>query len=161
MISASLIVSGLMRQVPTLGVYMSKIMTNTCVISLVQIIRIRIPKTRFYIGAGLLQITGVAFCNVPAAQALIQNMYKSKYHIFRNIAEHMTDIYSRWRMSNRDSTRRNNQLLAMSRCIWRCIGDSGIRFSICDDSYSLSYLTFKPRCSVHCCPLPSASYPHV
>ncbi|RCH96239.1 hypothetical protein CU097_014296 [Rhizopus azygosporus] len=57
MISASLIVSGLM--------------------SLVQIIRIRIPKTRFYIGAGLLQITGVAFCNVPAAQALIQNMYKN------------------------------------------------------------------------------------
>lgn len=37
----------------------------------------RIPKTRFYIGAGLLQITGVAFSNMPAAQAIISNMYKS------------------------------------------------------------------------------------
>jgi NCS2 family nucleobase:cation symporter-2 len=45
---------------------------------LVQIIRIRIPKTRYFIGAGLLQITGVAFSNMPAAQAIIGNMYKSK-----------------------------------------------------------------------------------
>ncbi|KAI9480339.1 MAG: permease family-domain-containing protein [Benjaminiella poitrasii] len=57
MVSASLIVSGLM--------------------SLVQIVRFRIPKTRFFIGAGLLQITGVSFANMPAAQAIIGNMYKS------------------------------------------------------------------------------------
>ncbi|KAG2198775.1 hypothetical protein INT47_010561 [Mucor saturninus] len=57
MVSASLIVSGLM--------------------SLVQIVRIRIPRTRYFIGAGLLQIMGVAFPNVPAAQAIIGNMYKS------------------------------------------------------------------------------------
>ncbi|CAO3635633.1 unnamed protein product [Mucor hiemalis] len=57
MVSASLIVSGLM--------------------SLVQIVRIRIPKTRYFIGAGLLQITGVAFSNMPAAQAIITSMYKS------------------------------------------------------------------------------------
>lgn len=46
-------------------------------LSLVQIIRVRIPKTKYYIGIGLLQITGVAFPNVPAAQAIIGNMYKS------------------------------------------------------------------------------------
>ncbi|KAG2237762.1 hypothetical protein INT48_009701 [Thamnidium elegans] len=57
LVSASLIVSGLM--------------------SFVQIIRIRIPRTRYFIGAGLLQITGVAFSNMPAAQAIIGNMYKS------------------------------------------------------------------------------------
>lgn len=45
--------------------------------SLVQIIRVRIPRTRYFIGAGLLQIMGVAFPNVPAAQAIIGNMYKS------------------------------------------------------------------------------------
>lgn len=39
--------------------------------------RIRIPKTRYFIGAGLLQITGVAFSNMPAAQAIITSMYKS------------------------------------------------------------------------------------
>ncbi|KAI9305861.1 permease family-domain-containing protein [Cunninghamella echinulata] len=57
MVSASLIVSGLM--------------------SMLQIIRFKIPKTRFYIGAGLLQITGVSFANIAAAQALISNMYSS------------------------------------------------------------------------------------
>jgi NCS2 family nucleobase:cation symporter-2 len=57
MVSASLISSGLM--------------------SIVQIIRFRIPKTRFYIGVGLLQIAGVAFANMSAAQAVISNMYKS------------------------------------------------------------------------------------
>ncbi|GAN08234.1 purine permease protein [Mucor ambiguus] len=57
MVSCSLIVSGLM--------------------SLVQIVRIPIYKTRYFIGAGLLQITGVAFSNMPAAQAIIGNMYKS------------------------------------------------------------------------------------
>ncbi|KAI9493448.1 permease family-domain-containing protein [Zychaea mexicana] len=55
MISASLIVSGLM--------------------SLIQIVRFRVPKTRYYIGAGLLQITGVSFANLPAAQAMVSNMY--------------------------------------------------------------------------------------
>ncbi|CAO3647030.1 unnamed protein product [Cunninghamella blakesleeana] len=44
---------------------------------MVQIIRFKIPKTRFYIGAGLLQITGVSFANIAAAQALISNMYSS------------------------------------------------------------------------------------
>ncbi|KAK9762969.1 hypothetical protein K7432_010768 [Basidiobolus ranarum] len=57
MISASLIMSGLM--------------------SIVQIVRIPIPKTKYFIGAGLLQITGVAFSNIPAAQAMIGTMYKS------------------------------------------------------------------------------------
>ncbi|CAO3664583.1 unnamed protein product [Rhizopus stolonifer] len=57
MVSASLIVSGIM--------------------SLTQIIRFRIPGTRFYIGAGLLQITGVSFANVAAAQAVIRNMYST------------------------------------------------------------------------------------
>ncbi|KAI8333452.1 permease family-domain-containing protein [Chlamydoabsidia padenii] len=57
MVSASLIVSGLM--------------------SMVQIIRFKIPKTRFYVGAGLLQITGVSFANIASAQALIKNMYDS------------------------------------------------------------------------------------
>ncbi|KAI8646357.1 permease family-domain-containing protein [Parasitella parasitica] len=57
MVSCSLIVSGLM--------------------SLVQIVRIPIYKTKYFIGAGLLQITGVAFSNMPAAQAIIGNMYKS------------------------------------------------------------------------------------
>ncbi|KAI7849904.1 permease family-domain-containing protein [Circinella umbellata] len=59
MISASLIVSGIM--------------------SFVQIIRFKIPMTRYYIGAGLLQITGVSFANLPAAQAIISNMYSSGY----------------------------------------------------------------------------------
>ncbi|KAI8578608.1 hypothetical protein K450DRAFT_176210 [Umbelopsis ramanniana AG] len=53
--SASLILSGIM--------------------SLIQIIRVRIPKTRYYIGSGLLQITGVAFSNIPAASAMITTMY--------------------------------------------------------------------------------------
>ncbi|KAG0740504.1 hypothetical protein G6F57_000843 [Rhizopus arrhizus] len=57
MVSASLIVSGIM--------------------SLTQIIRFHIPGTRFYIGAGLLQITGVSFANVAASQAVIHNMYKN------------------------------------------------------------------------------------
>ncbi|KAI8142761.1 permease family-domain-containing protein [Fennellomyces sp. T-0311] len=59
MVSASLIVSGLM--------------------SLVQIVRFRIPKTKYYIGAGLLQITGVSFANLPAGQALVSNMYKNAF----------------------------------------------------------------------------------
>ncbi|EIE78716.1 hypothetical protein RO3G_03421 [Rhizopus delemar RA 99-880] len=59
MVSASLIVSGIM--------------------SLAQIIRFRIPRTRFYIGAGLLQITGVSFSNVAASQAVIHNMYKNAF----------------------------------------------------------------------------------
>lgn len=42
-----------------------------------QIVRISIPKTRYFIGAGLLQITGVAFSNIPAAESIIGNMYKS------------------------------------------------------------------------------------
>ncbi|KAK9694205.1 hypothetical protein K7432_013521 [Basidiobolus ranarum] len=58
MISASLIMSGLM--------------------SVIQITRIRIPKTRYYFGTGLLQITGVAFSNIPAAQAMIGTMYKNE-----------------------------------------------------------------------------------
>lgn len=45
--------------------------------SLVQIVRFRIPKTNYYIGAGLLQITGVSFANLASAQAIIKNMYKS------------------------------------------------------------------------------------
>ncbi|KAI8068397.1 permease family-domain-containing protein [Gongronella butleri] len=57
MISASLIVCG--------------------ICSMIQIIRFRIPKTKYYIGAGLLQITGVSFANIAAAQAVISNMYKS------------------------------------------------------------------------------------
>ncbi|KAI8330667.1 permease family-domain-containing protein [Choanephora cucurbitarum] len=57
MISASLIVSGIM--------------------SFVQIIRFRIPRTKYYVGAGILQIAGVAFANISAAQAIITNMYKS------------------------------------------------------------------------------------
>ncbi|KAI9316312.1 permease family-domain-containing protein [Dichotomocladium elegans] len=65
MISASLIVSGLM--------------------SLVQIIGFKIPKTRFFVGAGLLQITGVSFANLPAAQAIISNMYKSKFICYQRI----------------------------------------------------------------------------
>ncbi|CAO3587605.1 unnamed protein product [Absidia cylindrospora] len=55
MISASFIVSGLM--------------------SMVQIIRFKIPKTRYFLGAGLLQITGVSFANIASSQALIKNMY--------------------------------------------------------------------------------------
>ncbi|KAG2171421.1 hypothetical protein INT43_009082 [Umbelopsis isabellina] len=57
LISASLILSGFM--------------------SLIQIVRIRIPKTRYYIGSGLLQITGVAFSNIPAASAMITTMYNN------------------------------------------------------------------------------------
>ncbi|KAI8347667.1 permease family-domain-containing protein [Blakeslea trispora] len=57
MVSASLIVSGIM--------------------SLVQILRFRIPRTPYYIGVGLLQISGVSFANIAAAQAIISNMYKS------------------------------------------------------------------------------------
>ncbi|KAF7727384.1 hypothetical protein EC973_007548 [Apophysomyces ossiformis] len=56
MISSSLIVSGLM--------------------SILQIVRIKIPKTRFFIGTGLLQIAGVSFATLPAAQAVVENMYK-------------------------------------------------------------------------------------
>ncbi|KAG0166593.1 hypothetical protein DFQ30_006991 [Apophysomyces sp. BC1015] len=44
--------------------------------SVLQIVRIRIPKTRFFIGTGLLQIAGVSFATLPAAQAVVFNMYK-------------------------------------------------------------------------------------
>ncbi|KAG0738064.1 hypothetical protein G6F62_009237 [Rhizopus arrhizus] len=57
MVSVSLIVSGLM--------------------SIIQITRFKIPKTRFYFGIGLLQIAGVAFANMPASQAVVSNMYKN------------------------------------------------------------------------------------
>ncbi|KAG1468494.1 hypothetical protein G6F56_003798 [Rhizopus delemar] len=57
MVSVSLIVSGIM--------------------SIIQIIRFKIPKTRFYFGIGLLQIAGVAFANMPASQAVVSNMYKN------------------------------------------------------------------------------------
>ncbi|CAO3667847.1 hypothetical protein G6F70_005711 [Rhizopus microsporus] len=57
MVSVSLIVSGIM--------------------SIIQIVRFKIPKTRFYFGIGLLQIAGVAFANMPASQALVGNMYKN------------------------------------------------------------------------------------
>ncbi|KAI8142542.1 permease family-domain-containing protein [Fennellomyces sp. T-0311] len=55
MISASFIVSGIN--------------------SIIQIVRFKIPKTPWYIGCGLLGITGVAFSNLPAAEALITSMY--------------------------------------------------------------------------------------
>ncbi|ORX80856.1 Xanthine/uracil permease [Basidiobolus meristosporus CBS 931.73] len=45
--------------------------------SIIQIVRFRIPRTKYFIGAGLLQITGVAFSNIPAAQAIIGSMYKN------------------------------------------------------------------------------------
>ncbi|KAI8078963.1 Xanthine/uracil/vitamin C permease [Gilbertella persicaria] len=57
MVSVSLIVSGIM--------------------SIFQIVRFKIPKTRYYFGIGLLQIAGVAFANMPASQALVSNMYKN------------------------------------------------------------------------------------
>ncbi|KAI8068396.1 permease family-domain-containing protein [Gongronella butleri] len=55
MVSASLLCSGLM--------------------TLVQIIHFRIPKTNYYIGAGLLQVAGTSFANIAAAQAVIKGMY--------------------------------------------------------------------------------------
>lgn len=76
MVSASLIVSGLMRYLIVIRL-LKQYKITTLLYSLVQIIRIRIPKTRYFIGAGLLQIMGVAFPNVPAAQAIIGNMYNS------------------------------------------------------------------------------------
>ncbi|KAG2233397.1 permease family-domain-containing protein [Thamnidium elegans] len=57
MVSASLIVSGIS--------------------SIFQIVRFKIPKTNYYFGIGLLQIAGVAFANMPAAQAVVGNMYKN------------------------------------------------------------------------------------
>ncbi|ORY98192.1 Xanthine/uracil/vitamin C permease [Syncephalastrum racemosum] len=56
MIAASFIVSGI---------------TSLCYLS-----RFRIPKTRYYFGVGLLEIAGVAFSGLPAAQAIVSNMYK-------------------------------------------------------------------------------------
>ncbi|KAI9490018.1 Xanthine/uracil/vitamin C permease [Zychaea mexicana] len=45
--------------------------------SIIQIIRFKIYKTRYYIGCGILGITGVAFANLPAAEALISSMYSN------------------------------------------------------------------------------------
>ncbi|KAI9490206.1 permease family-domain-containing protein [Zychaea mexicana] len=43
--------------------------------SLVYTSRFRVPRTRYYVGVGLLEVAGVAFSALPAAQAMVENMY--------------------------------------------------------------------------------------
>ncbi|KAI8146642.1 permease family-domain-containing protein [Fennellomyces sp. T-0311] len=44
--------------------------------SLIYTSRYRIPRTRYFIGVGLLEVAGVAFSGLPAAQAMVENMYQ-------------------------------------------------------------------------------------
>ncbi|KAF8975917.1 hypothetical protein BGZ46_008737 [Entomortierella lignicola] len=59
MISTSLIASGLL--------------------SLVQIIRFRVAKTRYFLGTGLLSVVGTSFIYLPVLQSSVSNMYASGY----------------------------------------------------------------------------------
>ncbi|KAI7858313.1 permease family-domain-containing protein [Circinella umbellata] len=43
--------------------------------SLVYTSRFQIPRTRYFIGVGLLEVAGVAFSALPAAQSMVENMY--------------------------------------------------------------------------------------
>ncbi|KAI9244560.1 permease family-domain-containing protein [Phascolomyces articulosus] len=43
--------------------------------SLIYTSRFRVPRTRYFIGVGLLEIAGVAFSALPASQAMVENMY--------------------------------------------------------------------------------------
>ncbi|KND93597.1 Uric acid-xanthine permease [Tolypocladium ophioglossoides CBS 100239] len=48
-------------------------------LSSVQIRRFRIPKTRYFVGTGLLSVVGISFSIIPVAQGAFRQMYASGY----------------------------------------------------------------------------------
>ncbi|KAF9173622.1 hypothetical protein BGX21_002959 [Mortierella sp. AD011] len=48
-------------------------------LSLIQITRFRLAKTRYYLGTGLLSVVGTSFIYLPVLQSSVSNMYASGY----------------------------------------------------------------------------------
>lgn len=51
----------------------------SAILSLIQITRFKIWRTGYYLGTGLLSVVGPNFASIPAASAVIKNMYSSGY----------------------------------------------------------------------------------
>ncbi len=51
----------------------------TAILSTVQITRIKIPKTPYYVGTGLLSVIGTSFNAIPVASGVFSQMYKTGF----------------------------------------------------------------------------------
>ncbi|KAG2213024.1 permease family-domain-containing protein [Mucor mucedo] len=58
---------------------LSAALITSALLSLIQITRFKIWRTSFYVGTGLLSVVGPNFASIPAASAVIKNMYASGF----------------------------------------------------------------------------------
>ncbi|GAA5805586.1 permease family-domain-containing protein [Helicostylum pulchrum] len=58
---------------------LSAALITSALLSIIQITRFKIWRTGYYIGTGLLCVVGPNFASIPAASAVIRNMYSSGY----------------------------------------------------------------------------------